>query len=382
MKRAILISLLLLAILILPVSAEYGSTFTPIMTANGAPAPNATSASSTFGGTFPYYVFDREAGTLWYAATVPSAWLRFDSSAGYIVQRYNITVQASAYSARHPSKWGFEGSNDGTIWTTINNQSSVTFTSAETKSFDFVNAVSYSKYRINIMETFGGENPSIVDMTLHEVISSLDTTSPSSITGLTNNTGKCDEVKWSWTNPTNSDYSHLYTLKNNVFMSNYSNSTTTINWTGLVGATTFSSKTVDLSGNINATWINGTATPSVCPTATPTPTPTPTAIPGTQWCGLQSIYFNHGFTILPAGYESLNITPPGPPEIDENITIKASTSPLLIDSYISPQGYPGVTSIAAGIRTYNIYGYVNGAAGITRFNVSLYTRDMIGRAHV
>jgi hypothetical protein len=98
----------------------------------------------------------------------------------------------------------------------------------------------------------------------------------------------------------------------------------------------------------------------------------------TQWCGLQSIYFDHGNAILPAGYESLNVTPPGKTEIDETVTVKASTSPMLIDSYISPQGYPGVISLAAGTRTYNMYGYVNGAAGITRFNVTLHTRDITG----
>jgi len=97
-----------------------------------------------------------------------------------------------------------------------------------------------------------------------------------------------------------------------------------------------------------------------------------------QWCGLQSIYFDHGNAILPVGYESLNITPPAKSEVDETVTVQAATSPILIDSYISPQGYPGVTSIAAGTRTYNMYGYVNGATGITRFNVTLHTRDITG----
>jgi len=208
-----------------------------------------------------------------------------------------------------------------------------------------------------------------------------DTTPPDSITGLTNTTALCTEITWQWTNPAgsfNADYAYLYTLKNDVWIGNYSNSTSAATWTGLTALTnyTFSSKTVDLKGNMNATWVNRTVLTPVC--LTPTPTPVPTAVPGAQWCGLQSIYFNHGYAVLPAGYELLNITPPGPPEIDENVTVKVSTSPKLIDSYISPQGYPGVTAIAAGTRTYNMYGYVGGAAGITRFNVTLHTRDITG----
>lgn len=218
---------------------------------------------------------------------------------------------------------------------------------------------------------------------------SQDITPPDSITALTNTTINCNNITWTWTNPggtLNTDYSHLYSLKNDAFISNYTNTTTSATWTGLLNNTayTFSSKTVDLKGNTNSTWINATSTTAVCspipptPTPTPTPTPAPTAVLGTQWCGLQSIYFDHGKTPLPAGYESLNITPPGPPEFDEYVNVRTGNGSQLFDAYISPQGYPGVTSLAAGTRTYHLYGYVDNAAGITRYNITLHTRDITG----
>jgi hypothetical protein len=108
---------------------------------------------------------------------------------------------------------------------------------------------------------------------------SADTTPPASITGLSNTSTNCNNITWQWTNPTDADYSHLWTLQNNTWIANYSNSTTTALWTGLPENTdmTFSGRTVDLTGNMNTTWTNLTARTGICATPTPTPTPTTTA---------------------------------------------------------------------------------------------------------
>jgi hypothetical protein len=94
-----------------------------------------------------------------------------------------------------------------------------------------------------------------------------DTTPPNSITNLSNNTALCSEVTWTWTNPTDADYAYLYTLKNNVWTGNYSNSTSSATWLTLSPLTsyTFSSRTVDLDGNMNTTFVNRTVTTPVCP---------------------------------------------------------------------------------------------------------------------
>jgi PKD repeat protein len=89
-----------------------------------------------------------------------------------------------------------------------------------------------------------------------------DTTAPASITGLTNGTVTNNSIMWQWTNPTDTDFNHTVQYKNNVLYYNSSNTTTAIIWTGLTNNTayTISTHTVDLSGNMNSTWVNATAT--------------------------------------------------------------------------------------------------------------------------
>jgi hypothetical protein len=93
-------------------------------------------------------------------------------------------------------------------------------------------------------------------MTINEVLA------PQGITGLANGTPYPNNITWSWVNPLHTDFNHTYTLKNNVFYRNYSNSTTSDIWSGLTGDTgyTISTKTVDLSGHMNSTWINSSST--------------------------------------------------------------------------------------------------------------------------
>jgi hypothetical protein len=78
---------------------------------------------------------------------------------------------------------------------------------------------------------------------------------PMGITNLNNSTANCTNISFSWNNPLHTDFSHTYTLKNNVWVGNYSNTTTSVLWEGLPEGTaiTFSAKTADLSGNMNPT---------------------------------------------------------------------------------------------------------------------------------
>jgi PKD repeat protein len=97
-----------------------------------------------------------------------------------------------------------------------------------------------------------------------------DTTPPSSISNLANTTN-CSSVNWTWTNPTDSDFNHTYVFWNGTFYANLTNATTYSLWSGLPVSTsyTFSSKTVDITGNMNATWTNQTATTSASCVAAP-----------------------------------------------------------------------------------------------------------------
>lgn len=106
-----------------------------------------------------------------------------------------------------------------------------------------------------------------------------DTTPPDSITALANSTPSCSTVNFSWTNPADADYNGLEVWRNNTQLANLTASDTFVNWTGLPENTdiVFSSKTFDVTGNVNATFVNLTAHTTTC-SVPPTPAPTPTPI--------------------------------------------------------------------------------------------------------
>jgi len=110
---------------------------------------------------------------------------------------------------------------------------------------------------------------SVINAPFIEITYTLpDTTPPAGITGLSNVT-TCNSINWSWTNPADADFSHTYILKDNVFDINASSTTTFRLWEDLTESTTytFSSKTVDVTGTMNATWVNQSATTGTCTVA-------------------------------------------------------------------------------------------------------------------
>ena len=113
-------------------------------------------------------------------------------------------------------------------------------------------------YNANLTATnCGGSNT-----TATQAITVTDTTPPASITNLANSSVTSSQINWTWTKPTDADFNHTYVLKDNVFYANLSNTTSYSLWTGLTEATsyTISTKTVDITGNMNVTWVNQTAT--------------------------------------------------------------------------------------------------------------------------
>jgi hypothetical protein len=109
-----------------------------------------------------------------------------------------------------------------------------------------------------------------------------DTTPPASITNLANVT-TCQNITWQWTNPIDADFNHTMVWRNDVFQYNLTNVTTSDLWESLAENTeyTFSSKTVDITGNVNATFVNLTSTTDTCPVPTTSPTTTATTVPPT-----------------------------------------------------------------------------------------------------
>jgi len=89
----------------------------------------------------------------------------------------------------------------------------------------------------------------------------FDTTPPSSITNLTPTAGTT-WLNFTWTNPPDPDFNHTEIYLNGTFLTNIPAPQNYYNITGLLPNASYelSTCTVDYSGNINQTWVNGTAT--------------------------------------------------------------------------------------------------------------------------
>ncbi|UGV41647.1 PGF-pre-PGF domain-containing protein [Methanococcoides orientis] len=82
-----------------------------------------------------------------------------------------------------------------------------------------------------------------------------DTTTPSSITGLSGSPGET-WINWSWSNPSDPDLDHVELYLDGIFQTN--TSSTSYNAGGLTADAVYelSTRTVDSVGNINSSWVN------------------------------------------------------------------------------------------------------------------------------
>jgi hypothetical protein len=92
-----------------------------------------------------------------------------------------------------------------------------------------------------------------------EIIRQKDNTPPSTIIDL-QSTSNSIWINWTWNKPSDSDFNHTEIYLNNIFQTN--TSAEFFNATGLEPETeyTISTRTVDISGNVNETWVNSTVT--------------------------------------------------------------------------------------------------------------------------
>jgi len=111
------------------------------------------------------------------------------------------------------------------------------------------------------------EDFSLVTGCTNESIRITDVFPPSSISNLQNTTYFSRFINWTWTDPSDSDFSHVMVYLNGVFQTNVSAGVQYYFATGLNPETSYeiSTRTVDTSGNINQTWVNHTATTAPLP---------------------------------------------------------------------------------------------------------------------
>jgi hypothetical protein len=101
--------------------------------------------------------FDQDPGSIWFRQG-PTGWLQYDFGSGnaQVVKRYTVSSADDNIPARYPKDWQFQGSNDGTTWTTLDSQSGQSFASRmQQNAYSFGNTTAYRYYRLNITANNG-----------------------------------------------------------------------------------------------------------------------------------------------------------------------------------------------------------------------------------
>jgi putative alpha-1,2-mannosidase len=134
----------------LPPSITTGSTVP-------SPAPDRasggmSSASASVGGSEDHTrAFDDTSDTKW-LVNESAAWIQYEFPGGnaYRIDTYTLTSGSDA-PGRDPRRWTLSGSNDGATWTTVDTESSQTWTwRRQTRVFGVGNPGAYRYYRLDI----------------------------------------------------------------------------------------------------------------------------------------------------------------------------------------------------------------------------------------
>lgn len=115
---------------------------------------SSATASSNYPGDTPAKAFDGDPLTPWTTNATSTGWLQAQLSTAVALTDYVLTSR-TAFATRAPNTWTFEGSNDGSSWTTLDTRTGITWTNGQTKSFSFSNATAYLYYRLNVTANNG-----------------------------------------------------------------------------------------------------------------------------------------------------------------------------------------------------------------------------------
>lgn len=116
--------------------------------------------------------FDNTADSKWLSFSA-SAWIAYDLQQAARLSSYSIT-SANDEARRDPRNWKLEGSNDGSIWVSIDSQSNQTFSQRKLRRvFNISPSTSYKQYRLNIVNNNGANETQLAEM---ELIGSFDVT--------------------------------------------------------------------------------------------------------------------------------------------------------------------------------------------------------------
>ena len=154
---------------------------TPIMTSNTTPSGVAF-ASSQNGLNSPYLAFAQDGlySTFWQSGVANTGILGYQFTSGKVIKRYVIKGNAGSVN-NNPTTWTFQGSNDGTSYTTLETVTAYSMPlNGNYTSGILPNTTSYTYYRVNILAT--------TNVTVNPVVSEFEMTESTGIV-LGNNSG-------------------------------------------------------------------------------------------------------------------------------------------------------------------------------------------------
>jgi hypothetical protein len=101
--------------------------------------------------------FDGDPSYKWHCYNSPTGWIQYDFGSGneQVVKRY--TINSADVVDRDPTAWQFQGSQDGSSWTTLDTQSGQSFIiQSAQNTYNIGNTTAYRYYRLNITANNGG----------------------------------------------------------------------------------------------------------------------------------------------------------------------------------------------------------------------------------
>lgn len=119
---------------------------TPIMTSNTAPSGTVTGSTTSSGAL--WNIFDQTLGIGVTSTTTNTLLVQYQYPTGKIIVRYAIYTGVT--SGRQPATWTFDGSNDGTTWTTLHSVTGASLALSSWYNYTFTNTTSYTYYRMNV----------------------------------------------------------------------------------------------------------------------------------------------------------------------------------------------------------------------------------------
>lgn len=123
------------------------------------PTGSTVTFSSEFSNTTyaAWHVFDQTKASHWAPSGGPSGWVARQLSSALTLTRYAVTI--GNINTQAPTTWTFEGSNDGSTWTTLDTRTGeASWTPGERRVYTIPSGSrgAYTYHRINVSASIGG----------------------------------------------------------------------------------------------------------------------------------------------------------------------------------------------------------------------------------